>query len=617
VSVIHAPKEPSITPQMWLFPGLVGAGLVGLFLRLWYLQVVKAPELTEIASKSRDITVPQPAPRGLIFDRNGTMVAGVRPEVVVMAIPAEIKKHPDTLSRLAPLLGVEEKRLQSKMREAAWNPFVPVPIFSGVDPKVGSSLAEGAEEFPGISVETQPVRYYPDVTSFTHVLGYVWTPSARDVERIQGLGREPGPYVGKQGIEKAYEGSLMGTGGGEQFEVDARRRPVRLIGRDTPVPGDQLVLTLDAKLQKIATGALGAYGFPGSVVALDPKNGEVLCMVSSPTYDQTVFEKGISEEEWAALNDKERRPLMNRSIQTALAPGSTFKILTSIAARQAGLWNPNEYIFCGGGFKLGKRMTKCLHHHGSINFETAMKQSCNTYFCSLGYRMGRELLVETAKSAGFGERTELEIGGEVRGNIPDERWLKFARPANEQRFYPGDVVNASIGQGAVSATPLQMANLLAMVANNGVSYEPHLVKSIRSSDGKVSKPVEPKVAHQIDLDPQFWGSLRHSLQAVMETGTGKGLQIPGLVWGGKTGSAEQLGVQKSHSWFVAMAPIEDPKIVICVRVEGAGHGGEFAGPVVKKIVESYLARTYFANASAKRPAADAASAALTPSPSPR
>jgi len=597
---------------MWTFPAVLAMGLVGLFLRLWYLQIVRGPELAEVAEKSRSKTVSQPAPRGLIYDRNGILVAGVRPEIVVMAVPSEIKKHPETLGRLSQLLGVDRKKLESKLREANWNQTAATPIYSGVEYRLGSRLAETTEDLPGISVETQPVRYYPDVTSFTHVLGYVWVPSPNDVKRISALGKEPGPYVGKQGIEKSYESDLMGVRGGERFEVDARQRPIRLVGRDTPVPGSQLTLTLDAELQKIATSMLGAYGFAGSAVALDPRTGEVLCMVSAPTYDQTIFNNGISDEEWRALNDKERRPLMNRAIQTALAPGSTFKILTAIAARRAGVWNPDESIYCGGGFKMGKKITKCLHFHGPINFTRAMEESCNTYFCTLGYRMGREQLTATAELAGFGSRSDLEIGGESRGDVPNDRWLRRARPKNEQQFYPGDVVNAAIGQGAINATPLQMADLMALVANNGTSYAPHLVRSIRDADGTNERAIVPKVAHQIELDPFFWQTLKSSLVGVIEVGTGKQLKIAGLTWGGKTGSAEQNRVKKTHSWFVGIAPIEDPKIVVCVRVEGAGHGGEYAGPVVKKLIESYLTR-----ASRKAAAAVAASPAAGASPDAR
>jgi penicillin-binding protein 2 len=302
------------------------------------------------------------------------------------------------------------------------------------------------------------------------------------------------------------------------------------------------------------------------------------------------------------LNDP-GKPMMNRALQTPLAPGSTFKIVTAIAAAKAGIWNAANGVSCGGGFRLGSHTFKCMGRHGAISFERAMEKSCNTYFCTLGYRVGRERFVEIAKEVGLAQPTGIEIGGEHRGTLPDERWL--ARNRKPPVWYGGDVVNASIGQGAVGATPIQMANIMALVANDGVAYVPHLVRSARSFEGLVSEPKERRVAHRIELPASFWASLRRSLGRVIESGTARSAQIPNVAWGGKTGSAEHRKGALTHSWFVGMAPLDQPKIAVCVRVEAAGHGGDIAAPIAKAIVERYLAAERKSATAARASAASA------------
>lgn len=589
MSVIHSPQKPIIDARLWLFPVAMVALLSVLFFRLWYFQVVRTDDLAARAAASLEMTVPQPAPRGLIFDRYGELVAGVRPEIVVTAIPEIVSKHPDVLPKVAQLLEVDVAKLEKEIEEGNWRRHLPVPIYAGATVEAGSKVAEAAEYLPGIGVSTVPMRYYPDTKSFTHVLGYVWVPNGADVERIRKTGTEPADYVGKQGIERAYESDLMGEAGTERVEVDAKRRPKRVVGRDSATPGRQLSLTLDADLQRFTSRLMEERGFTGGVVALEPSTGEVLAMVSSPTFNQAVFEGGITQKEWDALQNDPRVPMMNRSIQTPLAPGSTFKIVTTIAAARMGQFSPNESFVCRGGYRMGNKTFKCLGVHGAISFHRAMEKSCNSYFSALGHRVGREKLAEVAAELGLGERTEIEIGGEVRGDLPNERWLKRAR--DPAVWYGGDVVNASLGQGAVAATPLQMAQIAALVANNGTTYKPHFVKTVTEPDGRNrSHPVEPIVSKSIDLPAEFWADLRTSLVSVIQSGTARSAQIPGVIWGGKTGSAEHRKKEKTHGWFVGFAPADDPKIAICVRIEAAGHGGDVAAPVAKEVVKRYLDR---------------------------
>lgn len=606
MSVIHTPRKPELDLRLVAFPAVMGLALTVLFLRLWYFQVVLAPELEEKADASREIKVTKPAPRGLIYDRNGVLVAAVRPEIVVTAIPAVVQKNPKVLDEVASILKVDVSKLEAKVKDAAWRRYVPTPIYMGAPVEAGTRIAEAGDDLPGIGVESQSMRYYPDTVSFTHVLGYVWTPTKDEVKRLTDQGLTPAEYIGKQGVERAYETDLMGEPGDERMEIDAKRRPVRVVGRDNPIPGKRLVLTLDADLQKYATSLMGGKGYKGAVVALEPKTGEVLCLVSSPTYDERVFENGISQADWRQLNEDPNKPMLDRSVQSAYAPGSTFKLITSLAAYRAGKFDPNFTVYCDGGFHLGHKIFRCEGHHGAITFERALEKSCNTYFATLGNMVGRERLVQAAEDMGLGSHTGIEIG-DRRGDLPTESWLKRnRRPAV---WYGGDAINASIGQGADNATPLQMACVASLVANDGASYVPHLVREIKDPTGETPpQHIQPQVAHSVTASPEFWSILKDAMTRVVESGTAQSARINGVVWAGKTGSAEHGHAFKTHSWFIGFAPVDNPKIAICAMVESAGQGGEVAAPIARDIVQRYLLR-----AERKKAAAPSTSLALASS----
>ena len=610
MSVIHTPRKPELDLRVVAFPATMFSLLGVLFFRLWYFQVVKAPELVERAEATRKTAVDKMAPRGLIYDRRGIPVASIRPQVVVTAKPAEIKKHPEVLPKLAAILNVPLERLERKVKDAQWRPYLASPIYVGATIEAGTRIAESGDDLPGIGVETLPMRYYPDTKSFTHVLGYVWVPDVEDVKRIQEKGRVPAEYVGKTGVEKAYETELMGVAGSEEMEVDARRRPVRIASRDNPIPGSRLYLTLDGRLQRKATELLSGKGYIGGVAAVDPKTGEVLCLVSSPTFDQKVFEGGISQTEWDALQYSETKPMYNRALRSAYAPGSTFKVVTTIAAMQQGKFSPGTTYFCPGGyFRKGLRL-KCLGHHGAITFNRAMAKSCNTYFCNMGAAVGDDALRKTALDMGFGQRPGLEIGGD-RGVVPTREWIEAVAANHKYVWYPGDLANFSVGQGYMSATPIQMANAFAMIANDGVRYKPHLVHAIKSVEDGHIRQIAPEVANTIQASPEFWATMKQALSDVVNSsgGTASTARVPGISVAGKTGSAEHKKGAMTHGWFVGYAPAENPRIAICVLVEAAGHGGEVAAPIAGELIKTYLAKE-----EAKAPAASSAASASLASP---
>ena len=591
MSVIHIPKRPEIGIRQLLMLVAVFAALLVVFVRLWFLQVVKAADLTERALTLRLGSIPRLAPRGLIEDRSGKILAGVKSELVVTVIPDVMRRNPSVLSSLARITGFPVAKLEQRM--IGRRPFYPASICT-VPVEVATKVAESAEDLPGVTVESQPVRYYADDVNFSHVLGYVWTPNAKDVTRLTKQGIKPGEFVGKMGIEALYEKQLMGTPGTFQVEMDARQRPVQILNGEEPVPGEPLVLTLDTDLQKLAMTELkqaqaDSPDSGGAVVAIDPTNGEVLCLASNPTFAANEFLNGISGTDYDRLAKDPLKPMFNRAISGAYSPGSTFKIVSTLASGTADTFDPGRVVFCPGYYEVGNRRSKCLGHHGSIRFRDALEKSCNTYFSDLAIRTGPEAIKQECLEVGLGRRSGIDLPGEGKAIVPTDDWLraahhlpKSAKPA----WFPGDTVNLGIGQGELSVTPLQMADVASLVANQGICYKPHLVKRFGADED-----AQPEVLWKIQERDEVWSELRMAMIQVIQHGTARRAEIPGVVWAGKTGSTEHSGLdKKTHSWFVGFAPAENPRIAIAVLVEQSGHGGEIAAPIAARIVAQYLGK---------------------------
>jgi penicillin-binding protein 2 len=614
MSVIHTPREPELEGRVLVFPIVILLAFVVLFLRLWYLQVVKADELVEKAESFRISTVSKLAPRGLIVDRHGRTLAAVEPQIVVTARPGIVRQNPGVLDKLAEILEVPKEKLEDKVNDAAWRPFMPAPVHVGASVEVATKIAESAHDLPGIEVDTQPTRTYADSFTFAHILGYVWTPNDKDVARLKNRGIKPAEYVGKIGLEYMYEEDLMGRAGVERVELDVRRRPLRVVGRDHAIPGNKLVLSMDAELQAYVYGLLQEIGHPGAVAAIDPKTGEVLCLVSNPSYDTGLFQNGISATDYKRLQDDPALPMINRAIASSYSPGSTFKIVTTLSAVKKGIFDPRRPVNCPGYYQIGPRRLRCMGRHGSIAYHRAMARSCNTYFVEMALRVGETTLRETALELGLGERVGIDLLGEGKGIVPTEEWIQRWR--KPPQWYRGDTANMGIGQGEVSATPLQMANVIAVVANNGVAYRPHLVRAqVRPGADKDVLRVNPEEMSRIEASGPVWSAIKSSLVSVITDGTAGRARLPGVTWGGKTGSTQHRRNAKPHSWFVGFAPADDPKIAIAVIVEAVGHGGDVAAPVAAKAVKHYLDSLQAPAASANAEAS--ASAAAAPASSPR
>ncbi len=583
MSVIHIPRKNELDLRAAGFLIAVGIALVCFFLRLWYLQLVIAPELADKATALRTVAVKRIAPRGLILDRNGVRLAGVMPKWVVTATPFQAKANPWVIQKLAVLLAVPQEKLWEKIKANEWRPHIPIPIFVGADIGVATKIAESGDYLPGIYVDTQPMRVLFDTLAFSHIMGYVWTPNDTDVTRLKAQGIEIPEYVGKNGIEREYERLLQGRRGIDRFEVDNKRRLKRVVQRNAPQPGSRILLSIDSDLQKYATGLL--KGYRGAAVAMDPTTGEILAMVSSPSFDSSMFEGGISKIDYDKLLSDPGIPELNRAVVARYAPGSTFKIVTAMASQLSGKFNPNRTVYCPGYHVLGNKKTKCLGVHGAISFHAAFTQSCNTYFATIGLEAGIDELRRVAELCGLGEQTGIDLPSESKGTFPFAEWIE----KKKETWYRGDTVNTSIGQGYVTTTPLQMACIAALVANQGTIFQPHLLRGIQEP-GKTSPPAlqAAKQINRIELPPEFWRVLHNAMVSVIESGTATKAKIPNLVWGGKTGSSEHQSGSKTHAWFVGVAPTISPKIVVSVVIEGVGHGGEFSAPIAGAIVQRYL-----------------------------
>lgn len=617
MSVIHAPHKQEIEPRMFIFVGAVGLALVCLLVRLWYLQVVQGAEYGSRAERSRFSTVKTLAPRGIIFDRQGRLIAGVKLENVVTAIPNIVRKEPWVIDKIAALVGGDAKKMRAKVDDGFFRPYLPTPIFVGLPEDVATRIAEAADDLPGIDVDTQSMRNYPNSRDMSHILGYVWTPSQNDLdrinERLNNPDLEPAAYVGKTGIERFMETALMGKPGTERIEVDNRRHPLRVIGRENATPGNKVVLTLDRDLQKFANQTLADTcarypGSGGSVIMIEPKTGEILCMASYPSFDSALFEGGISKDAYEALANDPMKPFVNRAIGNTYPPGSTFKILTTIAAARVNKLDYGAYVTCPGYLQIGNKKMKCENHpRGALNFLEAFSKSCNTYFGGLALKAGWDNIRQTALDAGFGGTYGVDIIGEAGGVVPTDKWIRAVdhlAPDAPVPFYRGYLVNMGIGQGDLSVTPLQMVQLAALVANDGVNYKPHFVKATIDEKGKTT-PVEPTEAHRIDLPDDFWAHLKSAMVSVVTTGTAHHLNpIDGVSWGGKTGSAENKKGVKTHAWFVGVAPMDNPQVAVVTMIERSGHGGDVAAPIAARLIRYWLKD---AKASSKADAATSAS----------
>lgn len=581
----HTPTETPLELRQLIVPLVILAATAIFVIRLWQLQIVQGEQHRDKARRAGEIQVNTLAPRGEIYDRQGRLLAGVKSAWVVRATPAIVKKHPESLVHAGRILGLSVEEIEEKLKSAEIK-NLPTDILVDATAAQAIKVAEQPSLLPGFDVQVRSIRKIVEPFAVTHVLGYVGRPSEVILKELKKQGIQAAEYVGRDGLEKIYESDLMGTEGASKMAVDSRGRPVQQMSSQNPIPGSRLFLSLDIDLQQEALKLLGTR--KGAVAAMDPETGDVLAFVSSPTYDLSLFEGGISNAKFKQLRDDPRTPFQRRPSQGLYSPGSTFKIVTALAASRKGKLTGHTE-FCPGFKKVGNRSVRCRNHSPGVThtFASAFRTSCNTYFIDLALEVGPEALYEAAHDLGLGEKTGIDLPSEWAGTIPNGIEVK-EMGTKSRPWYQGDTANMGIGQGGVLVTPLQMAQLMMKVARGGASPIPRLVRASQTTDQTEPVPFEVKFSRDFTAPPEFLQMMREAMGTVVASGTARKAQIEGIQWGGKTGSTQHSGAGKSHSWFVGMAPLDNPRIVIAVLAEEAGGGGDIAAPIAAGVVRKYL-----------------------------
>jgi penicillin-binding protein 2 len=571
--------------------GIAMTALLVIVCQLWYLQVLEGGRFQEASEKNRIRVRPIAAPRGILFDRNGLPLVDNRPAFTLSLIPRELERDPvkrdATLGRLASLLQIPFAELHEAVTRVASDSILPVRVRRALSMDDVARVEEWKLELPGVIVEVEPQRAYPTSRFAAHLLGYVR--EVNDEQLKQGRYRR-GDMVGQSGLERLLDEFLRGKDGGERIEVDAMGRQMRMIQSTEPHPGAEVVTTIDRRIQEAAERAMD--GHAGAVVVMDPRNGDVLAMVSTPAFEIDRFTGTIDRNAWLRVVQDPEHPLLNRTIQSQYAPGSVFKIVVAAAGLQEGTLVPTDSTNCSGQFRLGEWTFKDWKEggHGHVDLLGAMRHSCNIFFYEKGLKIGGSAIAKYATAFGLGAATRIDLPGEKLGLIPRPRLRRDRRVGGG--WHAGETVNMSIGQGAVLVTPMQVARFMSAVANGGVLWKPRLVQRIERPDKGVVWSDSGTVTGHVELSPMVWAFLRQSLWSVVnEGGTGAGARIAGLDVAGKTGTAQMIAKSRSdkgqdHAWFASFAPVGDPEAVVVVLVERGGKGGQVAAPIARKILNA-------------------------------
>lgn len=602
------PKE--LERRVKMATALLSAVFLLLGMRLWYLQLVRGQEMEQKSRSNAIRLVTIPAPRGVFYDRHHRPLVSSRLAFSVSIIPRELGPDPEaTYRKLSPLIGLSPAEIAAEVKKGEAQPYFPVRLARDVDAATVTRVEEARLELPGVIVEEIPVRNYIYGRYASHLFGYLGKVSPEEWKTLKDKGYSPSDVVGKTGLEKQYETLLRGTDGGQQVEVNRVNRPVRVLGTVEPVPGNSLVLTIDQKVQQAAEDALDAQlewvrrntqyvrARGAAVVALDPNTGAILAMASRPAYDPSKFVGGVPLSYWKEIVSDPANAFQNRVTESALAPGSTFKAVTAIAALSEGVTTPDEIFVDRGRDPVYPQKACWLWNterraHGEVDIEQGLKVSCNIVFYELGRRLGIDRLAEWARRLGLGEKTGLALyPGEYAGNVPDRDWKRRTfRRADDKIWYPIETLDVSIGQGALQVTPLQLAEVYSALANGGTLYRPYVVQQILTPKGTPLRTFGPVVRRRLDLDPKLLGVVVRGLGDVVAGGTAAsafvGFPLPVA---GKTGSAEvSANSPDTHAWFAAFAPVDHPQIVVVVMMERGGHGGSAAGPVARRVMEAFF-----------------------------
>ncbi len=581
-----------------------------LFFRLWFLQVVNGWTYKAQSENNRTHLQDVPPIRGVVYDRWGEMLVNNRPSYDLCVVPEDIEDRGQLFVSLDRLIGLDRETIESKLKGAGpVQPFRPIFLKRNMTRDELAIIETHRFNLPGVTIQSGSKRHYLFGSLCSHVLGYVGEISEAQIKSGRYPDSRPGDLIGKAGVERKWEASLNGKRGGAQLEVDAAGRVIRVVSRKPPSSGAGIRLTIDKSLQVLGEKAL--EGKQGAIVAMNPKNGEILAMVSSPGYDPNLFVDGFDRETWEDLTASKAHPLQNRALSSQYPPGSVFKIVVALAALEEGVVDPNEKIFCGGSLSLGSTRFQCWkkHGHGYLSLENALVESCDVYFYTLGKRLGIDKIAQYARRLGLGNATGFDPFIEKDGLIPTRDWKmkRWGVP-----WQAGETLSSAIGQSFVLVTPIQMAAMISAVFNGGTLYRPHVTQSVGEGDGRQIHPLSPEGAEPLRIRSDHLEIVRRALTGVVNAprGTGKKAALKGITVAGKTGTAQVVAIDKEkmfgdekdvpleyrdHAWFVAVAPAEDPAIAVAVLVEHGGHGGSAAAPIARDLISAFLEKPRFAS----------------------
>ena len=557
-----------------------------LTIRLWQLQILQGSEYRKLSEENRLRIVKVAAPRGIIFDRNGIPLVKNTPYYSVSLNPHVLERI--DVSNLAELLKIDRNSLEEKIREHQKRSlYEPLRVKEGLSVKEIALIEARRSDFPGLAIDVDVTRDYLFGRVGAHLIGYLGKPNEFQARSPDFKDVPSDAFIGQWGIERLYDRQLRGIPGGKIIEVDALGRELRLLKGKSPTRGDDIWLAMDIHVQKEAEESFGDK--TGAMVAIKPDTGELLAFISKPSFDPNLFARGIKYKQWEELTQNRRLPLLNRALQSQYPPGSTFKIVTAIAALEEGSIDEHTKVTCNGGIAYGRWHFGCWRKtgHGTVSLHRALVESCDVYFYDAGKKLGIDKIAAYARELGLGKGTGLELAKERSGLIPDTRWKEEKR---NQPWYLGETFNAAIGQGYVAVTPFQMAQLTSTVANGGYIYRPSL---LRMTD-------KPEPAGKAKIKQETLDMVKKGLCGVVNENGGTGYVAKSSMVSicGKTGTAQVVGLRKDskylsemhrdHAWFVAFAPYESPEIALSVMVEHGGHGGAAAAPIAKKAIEAYL-----------------------------
>ncbi|MGF1644316.1 MAG: penicillin-binding protein 2 [Thiotrichales bacterium] len=574
--------------------------------RLVNLQIVWHEHYRDLANNNRVRLVPIPPGRGLVYDRNGVLLADNLPSYNLEVTPEQVRDLPNLLQRLGEIVVLTDEDISRFQRQRRLTPaYRSVPLRFNLSDEEVAAFYLNHHLFDGVEVQARLTRTYPMGSLFAHALGYVGRISERDLEHIDERQYQGSTHIGKIGIERHYESLLHGTVGVRHEEVNSTGRRVRVMREDPPSAGQGLVLTLDHRLQRAALEALGSE--TGSVVAIDPRNGEVLAMVSTPIYDPNLFINGISVGDYARLRDDPERPLINRAINGQYPPGSTIKMITGLAGLEYGITTAERTMYAAPYYSLPNSEHQYRDWlktgHGWVNLDRAITQSSDVYFYDLSYKLGVERLHEVFTRFGFGQTTGIDLPGESSGLMPSAAWKlkRYKKP-----WYPGETLILGIGQGYMLATPTQLASATACLAQRGQCHGPHLLKAVigSASETRSKQPLAPD--HSVSLkDPRYWDQILKPMQHVIHAPNGTAYRAghdTDYRWAGKTGTSQVFSIKqderydakklrrelRDHALFIGYAPLETPRIAVAVVIEHGGGGGAVAAPVARKVIDVFM-----------------------------